>query len=128
MDQVLKDRNKYLQLLKVEKSKHYRSHLLIEEYETRQKGAKLFANAGFGLFANEYFEFSNYKVAECITGEGRRLHRQMEELAKEFDLDIVFGFTDSVFVKLRNLGGEQQDDLKLVQASSMNAIKGLQLQ
>jgi DNA polymerase, archaea type len=116
LDQVLKDRNKYLQLLKVEKSKHDRSHLLIEEYETRQKGAKLFANAGFGLFANEYFEFSNYKVAECITGEGRRLHRDMEELAKEFDLDIVFGFTDSVFVKLSNLGGEQQDDLKLVQS------------
>jgi DNA polymerase, archaea type len=116
LDHVLKDRDKYLQLLKVEKSKHNRNHLLIEEYETRQKGAKLFANAGFGLFANDYFEFSNYKVAECITGEGRRLHRKMEELAKVFDLDIVFGFTDSVFVKSAEVAVEgKQDDLKLIQ-------------
>jgi DNA polymerase I len=82
LDQVLKDRDMYLQLVKSEKSKHDQNHLVIEEYEMRQKAAKLFANAGSGLFANEHFAFSNYKVAECITGEGRRLHRQMEELAK----------------------------------------------
>jgi DNA polymerase, archaea type len=116
LDHVLKDRDKYLQLLKAETSKHDPNYLLIEEYETGQKGAKLFANAGFGLFANEYFEFSNYKVAECITGEGRRLHSQMEELAKEFDLDIVFGFTDSVFVKSKETAAEgKQDVLKLIQ-------------
>jgi DNA polymerase elongation subunit (family B) len=116
LDQVLKDRNKYLELLKAEKSKHNRNPLLIEEYETRQKGAKLFANAGFGLFANEYFEFSNYKVAECITGEGRRLHRKMEELAKAFNLDIVFGFTDSLFVKSNEVAEKgKQGNLKLIQ-------------
>ena len=65
-------------------------------------GAKLFANAGFGLFANEHFDFSNYKVAECITAEGRRIHKQMELLAKQqpFNFDIVFGFTDSIFIRL----------------------------
>ncbi len=113
LDQVLKDREKYLELLKVVTNQN---HLLVEEYETWQKGAKLFANAGFGLFANDYFEFSNYKVAECITGEGRRLHRQMEEIAKAFNLDIVFGFTDSVFVKSNEtvVLEEKQDDLKLI--------------
>jgi DNA polymerase, archaea type len=116
LDQVLKDRDKYLQLLRAEKSKPNQNRLLIEEYETWQKGAKLFANAGFGLFANEYFEFSNYKVAECITGEGRRLHRQMEEIAKENGLDIVFGFTDSVFVKSNEAVKGKQDGLKLIQA------------
>jgi len=53
-----------------------------EEYQTHQLGAKLFANAGFGLFGNEYFEFANYQVAECITAEGRRIHKQMELLAQ----------------------------------------------
>ncbi len=67
--EVLSDREEYLQLLKEEENKSNSNHLLVQEYKTRQIGAKLFANSGFGLFANKYFEFSNYKIAECIIGE-----------------------------------------------------------
>ncbi len=102
LEQVLKDREYYLEMLKKEKSKPNPNHLLLEEYQTYQIGAKLFANSGFGLFANEHFEFSNYIVAECITAEGRRIHKKMELIAisKPFNFDIVFGFTDSIFIKL----------------------------
>ncbi len=74
-------------------------------------GAKLFANSGFGLFANKYFKFSNYKVAECITGEGRRIHKQMEVLASKepFNFDIVFGFTDSIFFKINDANCENPE-------------------
>jgi DNA polymerase I len=103
LQKVLSDREKYLELLKKEKSKQVSDQILIKEYNTHQIGAKLFANAGFGLFANEYFEFSNYNVAECITGEGRRIHKTMEMMAQQspFNFDIVFGFTDSIFVKVK---------------------------
>jgi DNA polymerase, archaea type len=99
LEQTLFDRNKYLNLLKEEKEKGSCDAKLIEEYHTHQLGAKLFANAGFGLFANEYFEFSNYQVAECITAEGRLIHKQMESLAKNepYNFKVVFGFTDSTF-------------------------------
>ncbi len=99
LEQTLSDRNKYLILLKEEKEKSDCDSKLIEEYQTHQIGAKLFANAGFGLFNNEYFEFSNYQVAECITAEGRRIHKQMELLAqnKPFNFKVIFGFTDSTF-------------------------------
>jgi DNA polymerase elongation subunit (family B) len=99
LEQTLADRNKYLDLLKEEKEKKDRDLRLVEDYQTHQLGAKLFANAGFGLFGNEYFEFSNYQVAECITAEGRRIHKQMELLAqnKPFNFKVVFGFTDSTF-------------------------------
>jgi DNA polymerase, archaea type len=99
LEQTLADRKKYLELLKEEKEKNDRDLRLVEEYQTHQLGAKLFANAGFGLFGNEYFEFSNYQVAECITAEGRRIHKQMELLAqnKPFNFKVVFGFTDSTF-------------------------------
>ncbi|HXT83007.1 MAG TPA: hypothetical protein VN704_01555 [Verrucomicrobiae bacterium] len=42
----------------------------------------------------KFFDFSNYKVAECITGEGRRIHKSMEALAQQepFNFEIVFGF------------------------------------
>ena len=99
LEQTLSDRNKYLVLLKGEKEKPDCNPKLIEEYQTHQLGAKLFANAGFGLFGNEYFEFSNYQVAECITAEGRRIHKQMELLAQNepYNFKVVFGFTDSTF-------------------------------
>jgi DNA polymerase, archaea type len=99
LEQTLSDRNKYLILLKEEKEKGSCDAKLVEEYHTHQLGAKLFANAGFGLFANEYFEFSNYQVAECITAEGRVIHKQMESLAQNepYNFRVVFGFTDSTF-------------------------------
>ena len=99
LEQALANRNKYLDLLNKEKAKAHYDSKLIEEYQTHQLGAKLFANAGFGLFGNEYFEFSNYQVAECITAEGRRIHKQMESMAQNepYNFKVVFGFTDSTF-------------------------------
>ncbi len=99
LEQTLSDRNKYLVLLKEEKEKPECDSKLVEEYQTHQVGAKLFANAGFGLFGNEYFEFGNYQVAECITAEGRRIHKQMELMAQNepFNFRVMFGFTDSTF-------------------------------
>ena len=83
-----------MDLLKEEKAKPNCDLNLIEEYQTHQLGAKLFANAGFGLFGNEYFEFTNYQVAECITAEGRRIHKEMECLAQNepYNFKVVFGF------------------------------------
>ena len=101
LGQVLSDRNRFLQLLQEEKLKVNPNPFLIEDYQTHQLGAKLFANAGFGLFGHEYFKYSNYQVAECITAEGRRIHKQMEKkgVGKPYDFKVVFGFTDSTFFK-----------------------------
>jgi DNA polymerase elongation subunit (family B) len=99
LEQVLSDRDKYLLFLHKEKLKANPNPFLIEEYQTHQLGAKLFANAGFGLFGNEYFKYSNYQVAECITAEGRRIHKEMEKKGegKPYNFKVVFGFTDSTF-------------------------------
>ena len=98
---TLSDRTKYQNLLKEERNKANPDQKLIEEYETYQLGAKLFANAGVGLFESEYFEFANYQVFECITAEGRRIHKQMELMAQSdpYNFEVVFGFTDSTFFK-----------------------------
>jgi DNA polymerase elongation subunit (family B) len=108
LKQVLWDRDKYLELLNVERDKPNQDLNLIEEYQTHQLGAKLFANAGFGIFGNEYFEFTNYAVAECITGEGRRIHKDMETKGQSepYNFKIVHGFTDSTF--FTNIRDEQQ--------------------
>ncbi len=99
LEQALSVRSKYPDLLKREKQKTNCDLKLIEEHQTHQLGAKLFAKAGFGLFGNEYFEFSNYQVAECITAESRRIHKQMKILghSAQFNFTIMCRFTDSVF-------------------------------
>ena len=109
-------------MLKEEKEKNDCDLRLVEEYQTHQLGAKLFANAGFGLFGNEYFEFANYQVAECITAEGRRIHKQMELLAqnKPFNFKVVFGFTDSTFfnaetdIKVQDFIRKCKDELGVI--------------
>lgn len=102
LEEVLADRQRYLEKFKEEKSKTNPNTLLLEEYDTHQMGAKIFANAGYGLFGTKNFDFSNYKVAECITAEGRRIHKQMEIMAQQnpFNFEIVFGFTDSIFIRM----------------------------
>lgn len=114
LEEVLSDRNRYLKLLNEEKSKTVPNIYIIEEFQTHQIGAKLFANSGFGLFASEYFKFSNYKVAECITGEGRRIHRQMESLASNhpFNFEVVFGFTDSIFFRIDEKNSNLEKDIQ----------------
>jgi DNA polymerase elongation subunit (family B) len=99
LEQVLSDRDRFLQLLHEEKLHANPNPFLIEEYQTHQLGAKLFANAGFGLFGNEYFKYPNYQVAECITAEGRRIHKEMERKGEcePYNFEVVFGFTDSTF-------------------------------
>ena len=101
LEQVLSDHDRFLQLLREEKIKVGANPFLIEEYQTHQLGAKLFANAGFGLFGHKYFKYSNYQVAECITAEGRRIHKEMEKKGEDgpYKFKVVFGFTDSTFFK-----------------------------
>lgn len=101
LDQVLSDRDKYLTLLNIERAKLNPDLKLIEEYQTHQIGAKLFANAGFWIFGKEFFEFTKYAVAECITGEGWRIHKEMESKSQRerYNFKIVFGFNDSIFFK-----------------------------
>ena len=120
IEQTLADRNKYLNLLKEVKDKPDCDLNLVEEYQTHQLGAKLFANAGFGLFGNEYF--ANYQVAECITAEGRRIHKQMESLAQNepYNFEVVFGFTDSTFFKDKDTEADIQKVQNFIQTCKDN--------
>jgi len=118
LEQVLSDRDRFLQLLHEEKLHANPNPFLIEDYQTHQLGAKLFANAGFGLFGNEYFNYSNYQVAECITAEGRRIHKEMEKKGegKPYNFKVAFGFTDSTFfsdaTEARNEARNRSIDVK----------------
>jgi DNA polymerase elongation subunit (family B) len=99
---LIYERDNYQTLLKEEnnKSKDKRDSRKIFQYTARQMALKLLANAGYGVFARQDFDFSDYRVSELITGYGRLIHKQLQKIALEkYGLETIFGFTDSIFVK-----------------------------
>jgi DNA polymerase I len=104
---LIHERDKYQKLLKEQKTKPKEERDLrkIIQYNARQMALKLLANAGYGVFAMETFDFSDYRVSELITGYGRLIHKQLQKIASEkYGLETIFGFTDSIFIK--NAGTE----------------------
>ena len=64
-----------------------------------QLALKNLINGIYGLFGTNFFEFSDYRVAELTTAFGRKLLRYMKEIAKEvYNFDVIYGDTDSIFV------------------------------
>ncbi|MGB6532493.1 MAG: DNA polymerase domain-containing protein, partial [Candidatus Nitrosopolaris sp.] len=99
---LISERDKYQTLLKGEKNKPKENtdSQKILQYNARQTALKLLANAGYGVFARDEFDFSDYRVSELITGYGRLIHKQLQKIASEkYGLESVFGFTDSIFIK-----------------------------
>jgi DNA polymerase I len=104
LQELITERSKYQTLLKEEEQSRpisERDNKKIIEYEARQTALKLLANAGYGVFALENFDFSDYRVSELITGYGRLIHKQIEKVAasEKYRFETIFGFTDSVFIR-----------------------------
>ena len=56
-------------------------------------------NGCYGLFGSDFFEFSDYRVAEITTAFGRQTLQYMQHIAKEvYGFNIIYGDTDSIFV------------------------------
>jgi DNA polymerase, archaea type len=99
LQELIYERDRYQTLLKQETDP-----AKLVQYNARQVALKLLANAGYGVFAMETFDFSDYRVSEIITGCGRLIHKQLQKIALErYGLDTVFGFTDSLFIKNASL-------------------------
>jgi DNA polymerase, archaea type len=96
---LIYERDKYRILLREESDP-----IKLVQYNARQMALKLLANAGYGVFAMETFDFSDYRVSEVITGYGRLIHKELQKIAtREYGLQAVFGFTDSIFIKNASL-------------------------
>jgi len=87
------------------KSEYKEQGLFLEE-----KAVKLFANSGYGTFGQVHFEYYDFRVAELITGFARHTLLDLEQLLKDNGLQILYGDTDSLFVrKVDNTNGSKGD-------------------
>jgi DNA polymerase elongation subunit (family B) len=61
---------------------------------------KVMMNSIYGLFgSDDIFAFQDYRVAELVTAFARQKLLEMKKLANDqFQMNIVYGDTDSIFV------------------------------
>ncbi len=88
------------------KCEYKKEGLVLEE-----KAVKLFANSGYGTFGQVYFEYYDFRVAELITGFGRHTLLGLRELLNINGIEILYGDTDSLFVK--NTGARDNENLDI---------------
>ena len=72
------------------------------EYKKEGKEVESFAiksiiNSGYGVFGYPNFKYYDPKVAEIITVLGRHILSEMQKIASEMDMIILYGDTDSLF-------------------------------
>ncbi len=68
-------------------------------YLTIQQALKVFINASYGVFGSQNFPLLCLPVAESITGIGQYSIKQTIKKAKELGVQVLYGDTDSVFLK-----------------------------
>ncbi len=67
-------------------------------YSAIQSALKVLINASYGVFGAENFSLYFLPVAESITAIGRYKILAVAEKAKEMNLDVIYGDTDSIFI------------------------------
>jgi len=59
---------------------------------------KILINGAYGVFGKDYFYYYDPRVAELITAYGRYTLLKLNELAQEYNFEVIYGDTDSVFI------------------------------
>lgn len=87
-------------LLKDLRVRHYKK--LREKsdwYSVIEQSIKVIVNAAYGVFGNDSFNLYCPPVAEIITAVGRNSIKQTIKKARELDIEVLYGDTDSIFLK-----------------------------
>jgi DNA polymerase elongation subunit (family B) len=78
--------------------------------QVKQLALKILINGGYGVFGSKYFKYYDPRVAELITAYGRYTLTKMQEIARNMGFEIVYGDTDSLFLRNRFENGESSKE------------------
>ncbi|MGQ9623982.1 MAG: DNA-directed DNA polymerase I [Candidatus Bathycorpusculaceae bacterium] len=88
-------------------------------YNIIQGALKVILNASYGVFGAETFDLYCPPVAEATAAIGRHAITQIINRAEELGIQVLYGDTDSVFLKnpskeqIRELGGWTEHEMKM---------------
>jgi len=85
--------SKILQELTEQRIKYKKEGNKIESF-----AIKGIINSGYGVFGHSHFKYYDPKVAEIITMLGRQTLSEMQKIADNLTLTVLYGDTDSLFV------------------------------
>ncbi len=68
-------------------------------YDVVQRALKVFINASYGVFGSDKFPLYCPPMAESTTALGRYAIKTTIAKAKEMNLEVIYGDTDSLFIK-----------------------------
>jgi DNA polymerase elongation subunit (family B) len=75
----------------------------LDRNNVKQLALKILINGGYGVFGNRFFKYYDPRVAELIAAFGRHTLSKMQEIAKNNGFEVVYGDTDSLFLKNSNV-------------------------
>lgn len=70
------------------------------EYDMKQYSVKVITNSIYGLFGYQKWRYYQKAISESVTYVGRAINKWSQTVIKNAGYDVIYGVTDSVFVKL----------------------------
>lgn len=96
LEGLVKSRTK----LKQEMSQYGEENREYQSLYYRQWALKIIANSFYGMFGYARARWYSKECAESVTSFGRHYIKETIEMAKEEGFEVIYGDTDSLFVKL----------------------------
>ena len=89
----------------INKREMYRQH------PVKQMALKITNNSRYGVLGMPNFRFCRVDLAETITGKGRQILTSLIAKAVEHKLEVIYGHTDSIMVKLPDVGPDESENI-----------------
>ena len=83
------------------------------KWDSAQMATKRAVNAFYGVLAKDGYGWGDIEMAQSITASAREAMRAVAFKAIDYGYDVIYGHTDSIFVKVENVDDAKQLCIRL---------------